>query len=233
MAAQQLRQWSSLDEDERDRVVTIAGTLLERHWEAARGFAIDDAMRATIAVRAALLGLGPGPVLFRNVTAIVVHPRTMVLRDERPTRIPGVVTRAPRAVQGHTSARGPVFIAWNDVRRPQGRSGRNVVLHEFAHKVDALGGMLDGTPPIDDRDLRRDWIEVCTAAYEAVQRRERPSVLRSYAGTSPAEFFAVGTEVFFERPHPLREEHPSVYQVFSAFYRQDPAAREPDPSTEA
>ena len=188
-------------------------------------------MRATIAANAALLGLGHTTDLYRNVTAVVVHPRTMVLRGERRGPSPGVMTRAPQRVGGHTSATGPVFIAWNDVERGWRDQGlpRNVVLHEFAHKIDALTGTLDGTPPVEGRAQRQQWIDVCTGVYEAVRGGRGPSVLRGYAGRTPAEFFAVTTEVFFERPHHLRAADEALYDVFAAFYRQDPCAREPAP----
>lgn len=234
VAAERLRQWSVLTGDEQQRIVDLAGHVLAKRWEAAQGFSIDDRMRATIAAQAALLALGRDADLFRNVTAIVVHPRTMVLRGERRGPIPGVMTRAPWPVHGHTSAQGPVFVAWNEVERTLRRPGgtRNVVLHEFAHKVDALNGTLDGTPPIADRGQREAWIQVCTEAFHAVQRREGIGVLDAYAGRNPSEFFAVATEAFLEQPVRLREEDPDLYEVLQTFYRQDPAAREPAPGDE-
>ena len=97
--------------------------------------------------------------------------------------------------------------------------------HEFAHQLDMLDGITDGTPPLGDDDAARArWVEVCTAAYDMV-RAEGSPVLRPYAGTNPAEFFAVATEVFFNRPLDLRTHEPALYAELQAFYRQDPAAR--------
>jgi Mlc titration factor MtfA (ptsG expression regulator) len=107
--------------------------------------------------------------------------------------------------------------------------GLNVVHHEFAHQLDLLDGTLDGTPPLDDH-LRPRWVRICTATFQAL--RARPDeVLRDYGGESPAEFFAVATEVFFARPLELADHHPELYEVLRAFYRQDPASRRrpPDP----
>jgi Mlc titration factor MtfA (ptsG expression regulator) len=100
-----------------------------------------------------------------------------------------------------------------------------VVLHEFAHKLDMLDGTLDGTPPLADQAQRERWIEVCTRIYRAVEIGEGGDALRSYAGIDAAEFFAVATETFFDRPNLLREEHPDLYECLRDFYRQDPATR--------
>jgi Mlc titration factor MtfA (ptsG expression regulator) len=102
------------------------------------------------------------------------------------------------------------------------------VYHEFAHRLDMLDGVTDGTPPLEEEDDRRRWVEVCTTAYDTVRAQGSP-VLRPYAGTNPAEFFAVATEVFFNRPHDLCEHEPELYTELRRFYNQDPASRRPAP----
>jgi len=87
-----------------------------------------------------------------------------------------------------------------------------------------LDGVTDGTPPLDDDAARRRWVEVCTRAYDTV-RAEGSPVLRPYAGVNPAEFFAVATEVFFNRPLELAEHEPELFDELRFFYGQDPAAR--------
>ena len=231
LAAQRLRPWGLLDEQERGRIEQVANRLLAKRWEASHRFSIDDAMRVTVALQAALLAVGSDDEPFRNVSAIVIHPTTIVLRGERPGPMPHVVTNAPLHALGHTSANGPVHIAWDTVERemqtPDRRS--NVILHEFAHKVDALNGTLDGTPDLRDRAQLAEWIEVCTASMHAL-RRGQVGILRPYAATNPSEFFAVATEVFFEQPQALRSEQPRLYAVLAGYYRLDPAARmAPDP----
>ena len=118
------------------------------------------------------------------------------------------------------------MLVWPSARREalNPRLGRDVVLHEFSHKLDMLDGTLDGTPPIVEPALRQRWVEVCTAEYQAV-RAGAPSLLRPYAGTNPSEFFAVATETFFTRPVVMAETKPALYEVLAGFYRQDPAAR--------
>lgn len=228
VASEHLWHWHVLDDAERSRLEERAFRLLDKHWEAARGFTIDDTMRCIIAAHAAILVLGHDDDLYRNVTAVVVHRSTIMLRGQRRGPSPWVMTNAPQAVHGHTSARGPVFIAWNEVQRARRRPhrGMNVILHEFAHKIDASSGMLDGTPPLADSDKLEQWVDVCTAELEALRQQKGIPVLRSYAGKNPSEFFAVTTEAFFEQPLELRDASPRLYDLLHDFYRQDTAARE-------
>ena len=227
VAQRRLRQWPLLDDDERERLGRVAARLLRKRWEAAHGFAIDETMRLAVAVNAALLSVGHHDEPFSNVTAIVIHPTTMQLRGERPGPIPGVVTNAPVPALGHTSARGPVFIAWDTVAAELAspHSTTNVILHEFAHKMDALNGLMDGTPVLADADQLREWVQVCTAELAALRRGEGGGILRPYAATNPSEFFSVATETFFGQPIALRASKPALYGVLARFYRQDPAIR--------
>ena len=97
-------------------------------------------------------------------------------------------------------------------------------MHEFAHQLDMLDGVIDGTPPIPDREQRDHFVSACTDVYERLRRRDDP-VIRDYAATDPGEFFAVVTETFFTKGLALRDEHPALYAVLREFYGQDPAAR--------
>jgi Mlc titration factor MtfA (ptsG expression regulator) len=138
------------------------------------------------------------------------------------------MTDEPMSIIGQAHGRrGPVIVAWDaaraGARHPE--RGHNVVFHEFAHKLDMLDNMIDGTPPLPDQATRRRWIEVCTAEFQLVRAGLGGHLLWSYAGVNPGEFFAVATEVFFGRPLELRIEKPALYEVLADFYRQDPAAR--------
>jgi hypothetical protein len=97
-----------------------------------------------------------------------------------------------------------------------------VILHEFAHKIDALNGTFDGTPPLAGAEQLAEWVAVCTAELHALRQGET-GVLRAYAGTNPTEFFAVATEAFFEQPLQVRASKPALYGVLAGYYRQDPA----------
>ncbi len=223
-----LPEWELLSSVERLRLSDVAERLVNHvSWEASRGFSLDRNIRGTIAGHAALLAVGlPDPV-FKNVSAIVVHPGTITIRGPRSGAVPGTVDTHPLPVLGHTTAHGPVFIAWDDAlhqaRHPD--QGFNVVFHEFAHKLDAEDGMLDGTPRLSNRAERQRWIEVCDAEYRSLRLGNGSALLSEYAGTNPSEFFAVTTEIFFRCGPQLAEDRPDLYDVFRRFYRQDPAGR--------
>lgn len=224
----ELAHWEFLDDEERDRLLASTDWLLRRKtWEAARGFTLDDDIRVVIAVQAALLILGLTVDHYHLVTSIIVHPAGMTTHGPRPGPARGTFTDAIMPIHGLAQdRRGPVLIAWNQAiagaRHPE--RGHNVVLHEFAHKIDMLDGIVDGTPPLARTDRRR-WIHVCTEAYESVRAGEPRPPLRPYGGTNPAEFFAVATEAFFDRPRELQDAEPRLYDVLRDFYAQDPASR--------
>ena len=222
--------WSLLDDTERDRLAQLIEWMLRtKRFEAARGFELSQEIVIAIAAQAALLILGLDRDAYRDVSAVIVHRRSITRRGPRTTTMRGVVAEGPMRVQGHANdRRGPVVIAWDAVRNGarHPRRGHNVVIHEFAHKIDVAGGGFDGTPWLPSRSARAEWIDVCTREYRRLRRRREPDpVLRPYAGTNPSEFFAVATEAFFDRGADLRDHKPDLYAVLQRFYRQDPAAR--------
>ena len=228
LVAQHLAVWPSLDEEEQQRLLQFTDELLSsKRWEASRGFELDDTIRVVIASQAALLILGLTTDHYRLVSAIVVHPSTLETSGVRAGPSLGTVTSDPMAVLGLAQdGRGPVVLAWDRALAGAHRTepGHNVVLHEFAHKLDMLDGTIDGTPLLP-QDMRAHWVTVCTAVYEdLVAGRPRPP-MRWYGATNPGEFFAVATEVFFEQPRELAAFEPELYDVLARFYRQDPAAR--------
>jgi Mlc titration factor MtfA (ptsG expression regulator) len=221
--------WALLDPTERARLGELADHVLRtKRWEAAQGQELTDEVRTVVAAHAALLALGLDESVFDRVGTIVVRSRAM--RRTAPMAGPaqGVLMDAPGAVDGEAHhADGPIMLVWPSARREarNPRLGRDVVLHEFAHKLDMLDGTLDGTPPITDDALRARWVAACTAEYQAVRDGTGGPVLRPYAGTNPGEFFAVATETFFTQPLAVQDAKPALYDVLAAVFRQDPAAR--------
>ena len=196
-------------------------------WEPARGFELTEAMKVVIAAQAALLLLGLEIDDYPKLTSVIVHRSTVRLHGPHATG-GGTYSASTRYLSGQAHSTGPLVLSWGATRRGA-RSphlGQNVVYHEFAHRLDMLDGITDGTPPLGSEDARRRWVEVCTAAYDEVRAQGSP-VLRPYAGTNPAEFFAVATEAFFTRPADLKEHEPDLYEELRRFYNQDPARRQP------
>ncbi|MGB0113918.1 MAG: M90 family metallopeptidase [Ilumatobacteraceae bacterium] len=223
---QGFEHWRSLTPTELDRMeLLVAGLFHGTRWEAANGFDLTDDIKVLIAAQASMLLLGLEIDDYPQLTSIIVHPSTVRQSGERS--IGGRIrSSGTQALAGQAHYQGPVLLSWTAARRgarfPD--RGQNVVYHEFAHQLDMLDGVTDGTPPLGDEQARLRWVEVCTTAYDTV-RAEGSPVLRDYAGTNPAEFFAVATEVFFNRPVELCEHEPALYAELRAFYKQDPAAR--------
>jgi Mlc titration factor MtfA (ptsG expression regulator) len=177
--------------------------------------------------------LGRDHDLFARVVSIVVYPSIVVTPEQRlPTfgftrePITGGQPVAGLAFRGDT-----VVLVWDEVLRGarDPRDGHNVVLHELAHAIDFLDGAADGAPPLRSRDEYRAWAAAMSGAYGAlrdeVDRGAPTGVLRAYGATNEAEFFAVATEAFFERPRDLAREHADLYAVLARFYNLDLAAR--------
>jgi Mlc titration factor MtfA (ptsG expression regulator) len=221
--------WRHLDDAERAEAEATTSWLLDKaRWEAARGFTLTDDVPLTIAAQAALLVLGLGPPAYRIVSAVVVHPSTVTLHGPRAGPAPGTVTDGPLPVLGQASdERGPVLIAWDAALEGAAHPerGLNVVHHEFAHKVDMLDGYADGVPPLAGNEARQRWHAVCDPVHLGLRAGRPHPVLRPYGGVDMAEFFAVASEAFLNRPLDLLEHEPQLYAVLVDAYAQDPAAR--------
>jgi Mlc titration factor MtfA (ptsG expression regulator) len=221
--------WNALDDDERFVVEEIGDWLLRhKHWEAAGGFALTDEIRVTIAAQAAFMVLGLGIDGYREVSAIIVYPTAMQSRGVYAGPVRGTVIDGAHPVVGEAHGnRGPVLIAWDEAREAARNPGRgnNVVFHEFAHKIDMLDHIVDGTPPLENRGDVARWVAVCTEVFDALRDGVERWPLQPYGATNPAEFFAVATEAFFDVPLHLEHHEPSLYEVLRDFFNQDPAAR--------
>jgi Mlc titration factor MtfA (ptsG expression regulator) len=220
--------WVQYTADEQEELAAIADWLLKhKHWEPSNGFALTDEILVTVAIEAAVLILRLDTDYYREVSAIVVYPTTIMSRATRAGPAIGTVSDSVIPLLGEAhDRRGPVIIAWDEARasaRNPGR-GRNVIFHEFAHKLDMLDDMTDGTPPLPKNQLTR-WVEVCTEAYESLRAGVPRPPLGDYAATNVAEFFAVATESFFDAPVSLKQHEPNLYEVLSDFYHQNPADR--------
>lgn len=210
----------------RDDLRVIAA---EKNWEGCGGFVITDEAKVTIAAYAALLLIGIAHDYYARVDSILVYPSGY--RSPDGWVGPDGVVRHDTGSLGEAWYDGPVVLAWDAVRAGgrNPRDAQNVVLHEFAHQLDFLDGIADGTPPLKGRERNARWHAVMTVEFNRLKgeaERGVPKLLDSYGATSPAEFFAVASETFFEQPRPLKERHPDLYAVLADYYNQNPAARD-------
>jgi Mlc titration factor MtfA (ptsG expression regulator) len=213
-----------LDEAGRQRLRELAlAFLAEKQFHGANGLELTDAMLLSIALQACLPVLKLGLSAYRGWVGVVVYPGDFVV-PRRQTDEAGVVHEYDDSVLGEAWEGGPVLLSWFE--EPDGAGGANVVIHEFAHKLDMLNGAVDGLPPLAGGLSPQDWAEGMEAAYEALCRlvdRGLPTFLDPYAAQDPGEFFAVASEAFFQEPQGLLAAHPQVYRLLAGYYRQDPA----------
>ncbi len=217
-----------LTDDQRANAAWHRADLRRRvRWEGARGVEVTDHMIETITAHASVLvaGYAPKEAPFHLVTTVVVHDGSYVSRGPRPGPVRGSMTDAPRRLAGQSGhGRGPVLLDWQTVERqlPFPERGQNVIIHEFAHKLDQLTGIADGMPPLPDRTTRDLWVQTIGTNYRRLRRRGPDGLVRAYGATNPAEYFAVMSELFFLRPSDLRARLPRVYDRLSEFYRLRP-----------
>jgi Mlc titration factor MtfA (ptsG expression regulator) len=209
--------------DQRERLREMARELIAtKQWSGARGLELDADMQIGIALQACLLVLELGLDWYRGWVGLVVYPGDFVI-PRQITDEAGVVHEYDDEVLGEAWEGGPVLVSWNEEHEAE---GVNVVIHEFAHKLDMTNGAVDGLPALHAGMSRRTWSAAFEAAYEDFCRRvdaREDTALDPYAAEHPAEFFAVMSEAFFETPRILRDEYPRVYEQLRLFYRQDPA----------
>lgn len=202
--------------------------LHEKEVVAAGGYSMDEAMRLKIATQACLPILNLGLDYYAGWVSVIVYPDEFVPEYEY-TDEAGVVHLARDPMIGESWERGPVILSGADVERSGECDGVNVVIHEFAHKLDMLNGVPDGFPPLHPGMDRAEWTLAFTTAFDDFCAKARPGSalpIDPYAAESPGEFFAVMSEAFFEIPQVLQREYPEVYRQLAAFYRQDPAVRQ-------
>jgi hypothetical protein len=224
------------EEDRRELERGIQVFVAEKNFEGCGGLAMTEEIKVCIAAYACLLLLHRETDYYPALRSILVYPSTYFVHTTRYVG-QGLVEEGRHARLGESWPEGAVVLAWDAVPRgstPNGDQGHNLVLHEFAHQLDFEDGRADGAPVLGSGDawpLRKDrhaaWAKVFRTEYENLRAnlgRGGPGVLDEYAATNPAEFFAVATECFFERPHDLRAHHQELYAELKRFYQQDPCA---------
>jgi len=193
----------------------------DKRFSAARGLKLTQAMCVHVAVQACTLILHLGLEYYRGWSEIILYPAEFVPRHEYMDES-GVVHQGDESFAGEAWLHGPVILSWADIAGSEYPDGVNVVIHEFAHKLDMLNGDANGFPPLHRGMSREAWSQAFSAAYEDFCRRvdrDEDTAIDPYASESPGEFFAVLSEVFFEVPDVLQEAYPDVYEQLALFYR--------------
>jgi Mlc titration factor MtfA (ptsG expression regulator) len=209
---------AGMDDDERarfdDHLKLFAWT---KHFEGVKGVEIDDEVRVVISAAAARLARNLPFTIYDHLTEVVVYPSHY--KHEGKDGI----------VFGEAHRWGVVVLSWDatlhGLANPD--DGHDTALHEFAHVLDNADGAFDGTPILEGSADYHAWTKAFSAAFLRLRKRpgRRRAALRDYGATNEAEFFAVATEAFFEKPRQLKRKEPDLYRELARYYRVDPAGR--------
>ena len=181
-----------------------------------------------VAAQACLLILKLELDYYDGWVEVILYPGAF--KVSRDASEDGVVSDAGGHLLGESWQRGPVVLSWDTIASDLAghHPGHNVVVHEFAHKLDSLDGSGNGIPPLHPGMIREHWTHVFMDAFEALRSQlehGHPPAIDAYAATAPEEFFAVCSEIFFTTPETLQDQFPAVYDQLVLFYKQDPKSR--------
>ncbi|MGC1181409.1 zinc-dependent peptidase [Legionella sp.] len=214
-----------LSEQEKARLKRLAILFLHyKSLEGIGGLQITTTMRLIIALQACLPILNLGLDWYNDWVSVMIYPNAFS-REHSEMDEYGVVHQGRLNLLGESWQRGPVILSCDDALHLCEMEGRNVVIHEFAHKLDMQNGRANGFPPLHKGMSGKQWTAVFSHAYADFEMRlqnNNPIPIDPYAATSAGEFFAVFSEFFFEKPIIIKQYYPEVYQLLANFYCQNP-----------
>jgi Mlc titration factor MtfA (ptsG expression regulator) len=200
--------------------------ITEKHFEGLGGLEMTDEIKVTIAAEASMLLLNRKNSDYPKLSSILVYPSAYVTKQSTAVG-EGAYIEGQSVRLGESWQHGSVVLAWDNVRQGavNSQDGHNVVLHEFAHQLDQEDGIADGAPILEKRSSYATWARIMSKEYEQLRsnmEHHKKSVMDKYGATNPAEFFAVATETFFEKPKQLKKKAPDLYAELKSFYNVDP-----------
>lgn len=224
-AFQSLSLLRRLSKQEKIKLKQLA--ILFLHYKSLEGVGdlqITTPMQLNIALQACLPILNLGFDWYDGWVSVIIYPGAYSREDKVIDEF-GVEHLGRSNLSGESWQRGPVIISWDDTQHHGGATGRNVVIHEFAHKLDMQNGRANGFPPLHKGMSASHWAEAFNSGYHDLVNRlqqDDPIPIDPYATTSPAEFFAVFSELFFEKPEIISHYYSEIYHLLAQFYRQNP-----------
>jgi Mlc titration factor MtfA (ptsG expression regulator) len=200
--------------------------LAEKPFLGCAGLQVTDEMRVMVAAFACMPLLGARRDYYPELQRILLYPGAFATREQL-IGDDGVHSETVHGLAGQSWVQGQVLLSWSDVQQGAAdpADGSNVVIHEFAHQLDQSKGYANGAPPLKNRQAYRCWSTVMQAEFDALCRRLEggdEGLIGAYAATDPAEFFAVCSELFFERATELEEQHPQLFSELRTYYRINP-----------
>lgn len=200
--------------------------LHQKHFTGAGGLEITDEIRITIAAEACMLLVNRKTNVYPSLRYIIVYPTAFVV-DRPQGGADGIVSEGRKSLLGESWSNGKVILAWDNVLHGSSNfvDGQNVVLHEFAHQLDSESGSTNGAPILAGKNCLRTWAATLSDEFDELQKdawKGKRSLIDHYGATNPAEFFAVSTETFFEKPAQMAKHHGELFEVLRRYYRIDP-----------
>lgn len=189
---------------------------------------LTSIVKLVIALQACLPILNLGLDWYTGWVSVIIYPGAFSKPDKTTDQY-GIVHEGRAHLSGESWQRGPVILSWEDALYNGEIDGRNVVIHEFAHKLDMLNGSANGHPPLHKGMSVQQWSKTFSRAFADFKgyiAQGYPTPFDSYGAESPGEFFAVCSEIFFEKPFVLKQSYNEVYELLVKFYRQDPLRRD-------
>lgn len=210
-----LPQMSRLSAGQREQLHTLVQRFLaQKRFVGCAGLEVTDEMKALVAGTACLMVLRPDARLFPQLKQILIYPGPFLVPVAEPDEF-GLVPDEPEERIGESWQSDRVVLSWPDVEAALDGDEVNVVVHEFAHQLDDEGSAGEGAPHLADYTR---WSEVMRTEFERLGRQRRPQVLDPYGAESPAEFFGVASEAFFQRGPDLAQHHPQLYRLLRDYY---------------
>lgn len=224
--SENVEQYGFLDERLKSELKGLVNVFLaEKVFEGCGGLEMTDEIKVTIAGQACMLLLNRKTDFYKHLHTIMVYPATFA--SQTPYELAGTFGIKETWRSGESWVRGPVILSWDSVKRGSANSkdGQNVVFHEFAHQLDQEDGKSDGVPKLEQWSAYRLWGKVLSEEYFYLVRKtkkRKKHFIDKYGATNPAEFFAVATETFFEKPEKMNLEAPELYEQLMDYYKVDP-----------
>ena len=226
IVSKNLPVYSAFTEDEKRQLQQLIQLFMaKKRFVGCGGLELTEKIKVTIAAEACLLLLNKDWSVYPKLYSILVYP-TAFRTEREQHQSDGTVSMAGHNLLGESWSNGKVILSWDDVASGVAdfTDGHNVVLHEFAHQLDSESGSTNGAPPLRHNSYK-SWATVLSGNFEDLKwrsMRHQKTVMDEYGTTNPAEFFAVATETFFEKPQQLHKKRPELYRELSEYYQLDP-----------
>ncbi len=200
--------------------------IADKQYFGCGGLQINDEIRLTIAAEACLLLLNRPTGVYPDLRYILVYPYGFRTAHDKLNE-DGTLSSDAQNLSGESWQNGKVILSWDDAEHGLAdfQDGHNVVLHEFSHQLDSENGSTNGVPPLHGSNSIKTWAKVFSTEFSALNNAaelHQHTVMNYYGATNAAEFFAVATETFFEKPAQLERLHPLLYSELAKYYRVDP-----------